>query len=47
MACGTNIVPGFQEANRKLNVPMDEKAFNKYMDESVPEPVANTPEDII
>lgn len=47
MACGTNIVPGFQETNRKVNFPMDEKAFNKYMDESVSEPVANTPEDII
>ena len=47
MACGTNIVPGFQEANRKVNVPMDEKAFNKYMDEEIPDPAANTPEDII
>jgi hypothetical protein len=47
MGCGTNIVPGFQEANRKVNIPKDELVYNKLMDESVYEPTANTPQDII
>ena len=46
MACGTNIVPGFQDANRKLNNPTDEIAYNKLMDSSAYEPTANTPQDI-
>ena len=46
MACGTNIVPGFQDANRKLNNPTDEISYNKLMDSSAYEPTANTPQDI-
>ena len=47
MACGTNIVPGFQEANRKVNSPKDESVYNKLMNDSVYEPTANTPQDIL
>ena len=47
MACGTNIVPGFQEANRKVNSPKDELVYNKLMNDSVYEPTANTPQDIL
>ena len=47
MACGTNIVPGFQEANRKVNSPKDETVYNKLMNDSVYEPTANTPQDIL
>ena len=47
MACGTNIVPGFQETNRKVNSPKDESVYNKLMNDSVYEPTANTPQDIL